>query len=197
MTVFFAFNGFGAVHRHGYWYGEEVISEHRFDECLASGLVEFFKKEQATSILDLGCGLGDYVKALRAHSFECEGYDGNPQTPQLSNGVAQVADLSAPLDLGRVFDWVLCLEVGEHIPKVYETLLIDNLHRHNAKGIVLSWAVKGQGGYGHVNEQNNLYVKTLLQKYGYTNDFSAELFLRKAASLWWFKNTLMVFRKAS
>jgi len=30
---------------------------------------------------------------------------------------------------------------------------------------------------------------------GYTNDLEAENRLREASSLWWFKNTLMVFRK--
>ena len=184
-----------AVHHHGYWYGNEVISEHAFDGWLANALVDFLKNENAKSVLDLGCGKADYVKVLLAHQFYCEGYDGNPETVEISNGVAKVADLSEPLDLGRKFDWVVSLEVGEHIPKIYETIFVENLHRHNTQGIVLSWAVKGQVGYGHFNEQNNEYVKALLEKYGYDNDIEAEKFLREEASLLWFKNTIMVFRK--
>jgi hypothetical protein len=30
---------------------------------------------------------------------------------------------------------------------------------------------------------------------GYTNDLEAEHILRESSSLWWFKNTIMVFRK--
>ncbi len=90
---------------------------------------------------------------------------------------------------------MLSLEVGEHIPKEYERVFIENLHRHNINGIVLSWALKGQGGFGHFNEQNNDYIKELMAEYGYFNDVEAENSLRKKATLWWFKNTIMVFRK--
>ena len=32
-------------------------------------------------------------------------------------------------------------------------------------------------------------------KLGYINDIKAENILRKKSTLWWFKNTIMVFRK--
>ena len=35
---------------------------------------------------------------------------------------------------------------------------MDNLVRLSTKGIVLTWAVKGQGGHEHINTQNNDYV---------------------------------------
>jgi cyclopropane fatty-acyl-phospholipid synthase-like methyltransferase len=97
--------------------------------------------------------------------------------------------------LRKQFDWVLSLEVGEHLPKEFERIFIENLHRHNVKGIVLSWALKGQGGEGHFNEQNNGYIKELMAQYGYVNDIAAENALRNEAMLWWFRNTVMVFRR--
>ena len=36
-------------------------------------------------------------------------------------------------------DWVLSLEVGEHVPSRYEDMYLRNLHAHNCKGIILSW----------------------------------------------------------
>jgi hypothetical protein len=90
---------------------------------------------------------------------------------------------------------VLCLEVGEHIPKQFEQIFLNNIDKYNAKGVVLSWALKGQGGFGHFNEQNNDYVKRAMAARGYKNDLAAEERLRAAASLSWFKNTIMVFRK--
>ena len=89
----------------------------------------------------------------------------------------------------------MSLEVGEHLPKKFEDIFINNLHQNNKNGIVLSWAVKGQGGYGHFNEQNNDYIKSKICKLGYINDIESENQLRKHSSLWWFKNTIMVFRK--
>lgn len=182
------------IHEHGYWYGD-VSKSHITDHYLANGLVQFFKEEGAESVVDLGCGMGEYVKALLSNQIHCEGYDGNPDTFLLSGGIAHVADLSAPVDLGKKFDWVLSLEVGEHLPKKFETQFIENLDRHNSHGIVLSWALKGQGGYGHFNEQPNEHIKNLMASYGYLNDIEAENKLRECSYLPWFKNTIMVFRR--
>lgn len=183
------------IHERGYWIGTDIMHEHQYDNSLAMGLADFFKKEKAESVVDFGCGPGEYVKALRERQIPCEGYDGNPDSAKISEGIVKVADLSEPFNLGKSFDWVLSIEVGEHLPKKYEKTFVENLHRHNTKGIVLSWAVKGQGGYGHFNEQSNEYVKAMMAEYGYENDIEAEKSLRQRARLPWFKNTLMVFRK--
>lgn len=185
------------INEHGYWIGTDVESEHAFDQKLAQNLTDFFKKEHASSIVDFGCGKGDYVKYFCKNGLTCDGYDGNPNTEALSGGVAKVLDLSAPIDLHQTFDWVVSLEVGEHLPQKYEKIFIENLVHHCKKGIVLSWAIKGQSGYGHVNTQNNDYIKARLAEYGFTNDVQAENEMRNAAHLRWFKNTIMVFRKIS
>ena len=106
-------------------------------------------------------------------------------------------DLSEPVDLGEKYDWVISLELGEHIPKRFEKTFINNLITHAKNGIILSWAVKGQGGVGHVNCQNNDYVKARMKELGFVDDIRAEEFLRKRAWRPWFKNTIMVFRKES
>ena len=183
-----------SIHEHGYWCGD-VSKAHVTDHYLANGLVQFFKKEGAASVVDLGCGMGEYVRTLLDNQISCVGYDGNPDTFQLTGGIGHVIDLSEPIDLGKKFDWVLSLEVGEHLPKKFETIFIENLHRHNIHGIVLSWALKGQGGYGHFNEQSNDYIKNIMATYGYLNDVGAENQLRECSFLPWFKNTIMVFRK--
>ena len=36
------------------------------------------------------------------------------------------------------FDWVICLEVAEHIPKEYEETFVNNLVKATPNGIVLS-----------------------------------------------------------
>lgn len=68
----------------------------------------------------------------------------------------------------------MSLEVGEHLPPQFEDIFIQNLHNNNKHGIVLSWAVKGQGGHGHFNEQNNDYVKSKICDLGYVNDVKSE-----------------------
>jgi hypothetical protein len=183
------------IHPNGFWCGLEAKQQHRFDANLADALLNFFLQEKATSIVDFGCGEGKYIQTFSNHNFYCEAYDGNPQTPILSNQIGKVLDLSIPMDLNRQFDWVLSLEVGEHIPKEFETIFIENLIRHSSVGIILSWAVKGQGGYGHFNEQDNEYIKKKMASYGLINDLEAEKEIRNESTLRWFKNTIMVFRK--
>jgi|GEM_PF-6386818 len=59
----------------------------------------------------------------------------------------------------------IALEVAEHLPKEHEETFLDNLIgiAKDDGWIILSWAKKGHGGLGHVNEQNEDYV--LLQRW--------------------------------
>lgn len=183
------------IHEEGYWVGEDAKSEHLYDEGLGNALVQFFKKKKAQSLCDLGCGMGHYVQKFRAAGLSCDGYDGNPDTPTLSNNTCKVLNLATPHLFEIPYDWVMSIEVGEHIPKAYEQVYIENLHRNNQSGVVLSWGVKGQVGYGHVNCQDNDYIKRLFAQLGYTSDEREEQRLRESSNFWWFKHTIMVFRK--
>jgi hypothetical protein len=89
----------------------------------------------------------------------------------------------------------LSLEVGEHLPSEFEDTFINNLHNNNKYGMVLSWAIEGQGGHGHFNERNNDYIKSKICELGYLNDIYSENILRKNSTCCYFKNTIMVFRK--
>ncbi len=181
------------IKKNGAWQGLSSDEHHYFDQGLAVDLAEFFKQNNAASIVDLGAGKGDYAKYFIAEDIFTSCYDGNLNTPQLSDGVCGIMDLTKNINLAK-YDWVLSLEVGEHLPKEYEDIFIANLDRLNKKGIVLSWAIEGQGGDGHINERNNDYIKEKLRLLGYKNDLVAENFLR-AKRTNWFKNTIMVFRK--
>lgn len=175
----------------GAWQGEDAKNFHAFDFNLAKELTKLFK---SNTVIDLGCGEAKYVKHFRKNGIKAIGFDGNPQTRVLSGGFAVVHDLTTQLDVHPA-DYVLCLEVGEHIPTEFTDTLIDNIHHHNTKGVVISWAIPNQGGDGHVNELPNESIKEIFAKLGYTNNVEIENKLRNAASLWWFKNTIMVFER--
>ena len=195
------------IHPHGYWIGTEPGSPyagHHFDEPLARSILEIIPV--GSNVLDLGCGNGSYVKFLNEHARATKGIDGNPNTWQNENCVSR--DITEELNLHKctwescdtstkplIFDWVLSLEVGEHIPAEFEDVFLDNCHRHNREGIILSWAIPGQGGTGHVNERPNLYIIDKVMRLGYEWNPLESAMLRDAAMAHWFKNTLMVFRK--
>ena len=178
----------------GYWIGEEAACEHAFDEKLCQNLIDFFKS-RGGSVCDLGCGMGEYTRRMRKAGIFADGFDGNPDTPVITDGLANVLDLSIPFVFEKPYEWALTLEVGEHLPEKYESTLIDNITKNSTRGVVLSWAVEGQGGYGHFNCRNNDYIKGLFLARGYKNDVETENLLRSNVDLPWFKETIMVFTK--
>jgi 2-polyprenyl-3-methyl-5-hydroxy-6-metoxy-1,4-benzoquinol methylase len=182
------------IHEHGYFISHS--SQDGFcDPGIMKELINFFSKEGG-SVLDLGCGDGRYVKGLMEAGIDAIGYDGNPYTRELTNGLCMVWDLVEIKKLQELFDWVLCLEVGEHIDNQFEHNLIQNLHLNNKLGIILSWAVEGQGGTNHVNCHSNEYIIRLLEKLGYTHDIDAEQSFRNSATnCYWFKDSILVFRR--
>jgi len=147
------------------------------------------------SVVDLGCGPGHYQSELAKHTSPCHGFDGNPHTPWNTNGRCGMLDLSVPVKLACPYDLVLSLEVGEHIPAPFEAVYLDNLTRHALRYVVLSWALPGQGGYGHVNERPNTYIQDRMHDRGFAMrpDLSAPL--RSSVHWWWFRETVMVFER--
>jgi len=183
-------------------YLDDSLVHHIFDKTLADAIKDFIKNENCNLVADFGCGPGWYTNVINSLTrVKCDGYDANPNTLTLTKennfaGDFYIKDLTQNLETNINYDWVLCLEVGEHIPAKFEDILIKNLDKNNTKGIILSWAVEGQDGPGHVNCKNNDYIKNKFRELNYINDLAAEEKLRNSVSrAMWFKNTIMVFRK--
>jgi len=171
------------------------LNEHWHDGPICLELLNMFKDNNIKTIVDFGCGPGSYVKFFKNSGFDIDGYDGNPNTVELSNGMCSVLDLTTDFELGKTFDCVLSLEVGEHVPKEYEQAYINNLVKYSNKYIIISWGVPGQGGYGHVNCQTNEYIKNEFKIRGYDNCNDIETIIRDSAEASWFKDTIMIFKK--
>lgn len=196
------------INSRGYW-ENNTVEGHGHDEGLSKALVEFFmfekKPDELLNIMDVGCGDGYYLRAFNSLPYGimlCHGYDGNPNTQFLAGANSFVMDFSKPTLLSEdiKYSWVLCLEVGEHIPSEYENVFLYNLDKHNKYGIILSWAVRGQGGDGHVNCLDNWEVIERVEAMGYTLDMESTTKLRLSCAEypdtgWWFRQTLMCFRK--
>lgn len=176
----------------GFWFCENEEG-HCFDKFLCKEILSILKENRIQEIVDFGCGPGRYVAAILNEGYDCMGYDGNPNTPKYTNNTCDVLDLSNDFQLDKNFDCVMSLEVGEHIPKEYEQVFIDNITKHSKRMLICSWAVVGQGGDGHVNCQNNDYVIEQIEKRGFSLDHNMSNRIRSSASLSWFKNTLFVF----
>lgn len=181
----------------GFWNfdGQRFEQEHVYDVVLSTAILQLIKKLGVTKTYDFGCGPAKYVQHFRQNGIETYGFDGNPVTSKFP--YCKVQDLTTEFSEEPV-DFLLCLEVCEHVPKEFEDKLIANIDKHvNSGGIlVLSWAVVGQPGTGHVNCQNNDYVINKFQSLGYTyNKFESEQLRKHVSNAWWFKNTVLVFTK--
>jgi hypothetical protein len=183
------------INTKGYWESDTSCGHH-FDEGINNSILFLIEKFGITNVIDFGCGMGDYIKRIMDLGCECQAYDGNPNTPLLTNGIGKVLDFTEKFDLNKKFDLVISLEVGEHIPKEYENIFINNICNHSHNYIIISWAIIGQGGDGHVNCQNNDYIINEITKRGFKYDLKNTKLLRdNATTAWWFKNTIMVFKK--
>jgi hypothetical protein len=184
------------ISEQGYWLSQQeghVAQDGSvfFDEGLMRALLPTLRGKR---VCDLGCGVGLYVRWLREHSVEAVGYDGNPNTSQLSNQLCATLNLAEPILGVPQFDAIMSLEVGEHIPKRYERVFLDNI-TNLAEFVILSWAVPHQHGDGHVNCRSNTYIIFQMWLRGFKFHAQDTVMLRSNCTLDWLKNTVMVFSR--
>lgn len=160
------------------------------------------------SVADIGAGAGTYsqymLSRVKRKPKVMAPFDGGIGVDEVTNGLVNYANLAKPLRLrvdAPAFDWVMSLEVAEHIPREAETIFVNNLVRRAAKGIVISWAIPGQDGVGHVNERSHAYVVRRFSRLGFKLDAIQTENARKASlrmhGLKHFSRTLHVFRRQS
>ena len=180
----------------GIWEQHEANQYHDFSYRLAQYIGQYFPKNN--HVIDLGCGLATYLRYLHDIGFtDLTGVEGTKlNTFEFGNII--VHDLSTPLELGKKGN-VICLEVGEHIAKEYEDVVIDNICKLCADDgfIIMSWAIPTQDGIGHVNCQHNIYILDKIVKKGFSLLLDDTLKVRGVVEdrLNYFRNTLMVFKK--
>jgi SAM-dependent methyltransferase len=139
-------------------YGEEFFADQRDGSASSADRVAPLLVEliSPSSVLDVGCGLGTWLVAFRNCGVDdIHGIDGSyvrDQSPVIEDQNFTAADLSGEFDLGRTFDLVVSLEVGEHLPPQRGETFVRDLARH-APVIAFSAAVPHQGGVEHLHEE--------------------------------------------
>ncbi len=178
-----------------------TFAGHCFDQGLCEALLRICKLGEIGSVVDFGCGPGWYVAAFQRNHILAKGYDANPNTKEFSSlftpgeGRCEQANLAHEFILETPVDLVLSLEMGEHIPQEFESQLIQNMVRNTRKYLILSWALPGQPGDGHINCQPNEYIIEKITRYGFSENKIIKKYLREQAQLSWFKETIMVFER--
>jgi hypothetical protein len=150
----------------------ESVAE-RADLASQSILPIFFSKFHASSIKDIGCGNGIWLReTLNNQDIKNRyGYDlasALESAEHLINKdiIFKEIDLEAnSYDLIKT-DLTLCLEVAEHISMNAGLQLVKNICRTSSY-VIFSAATPGQGGYNHINEKPFEYWVSLFESNGF------------------------------
>lgn len=115
-----------------------------------------FDMTKPSSLLDVGCGIGTWLRAARdlgtADIFGVDGIDVPDTLLLIPRNLFAHRDLTQPLRLGRKFDLALSFEVAEHLEANLAEVLVASLTEH-ADAIFFSAACPRQSGQHHVNCQ--------------------------------------------
>jgi len=156
-----------------------------------------------TSVLDVGCARGTWLREwAKAGIGDICGVDGS----YADDGHLAIertrfvsADLVSGFDLGRQFDLVQSLEVGEHLPTQASAAFVATLVRHGRGIVLFSAAPPGQGGAQHINERPYDFWRAHFRDLGY---FPVDLIRPKVCrlrdvSFWYRYNTMMYLSEAA
>lgn len=176
----------------GVWNQEEADEGHVFDYRLAQWIGQYLSKH--TPVIDLGCGKATYLRYLHDIGFEdllgVEGFD----LRDFEFGNIIIHDLTEPIDLKKRGN-IICLEVAEHIPEEGLDIFLNTITKHLSGKLILSWAIPGQAGQGHVSCRHNIDVIHTLQALGlrllHHDSLKARAMVSNHAH--WFRNTLLIF----
>jgi tryptophanyl-tRNA synthetase len=178
----------------GIWSQEEADNAHIFSYRIAQFIGRLFPKDKP--VIDFGCGKGAYCRYLKDIGFkEVIGVDGEYyQGVEIEDFIKM--DLSQPINMVTNFN-VICLEVGEHIPEENLDFFLTNISSACLNYLVISWALPGQDGIGHISCRTNEWVISELNKRGFTylERETSEIRTVSEGFVNYFKDTLMIFKK--
>jgi SAM-dependent methyltransferase len=182
-------------------YFRDVIENH--SGAAARAMAESIVRDLApASVIDIGCGTGNLLEALRERGCEVFGMEYAVAALEACKRrkipVRRVNLESNPITLERRYDVVCSIEVAEHLPERCADRYVDLLARAG-ETLVFTAAPPGQGGTDHVNEQPPSYWISRLEQHGLFHDATLSAAWReeweKAGVQWWFWRNIMVFRR--
>ena len=179
----------------GIYTPEDAAHGHDFSYRLAQWIGQFLPKKN--NVIDLGCGPGTYLRYLHDIGFEnLLGIEGTPLNFEYEHiWTGDLTDTTTSYTAGHV----ISLEVGEHIPEHLLPNYLNLIMETTKTGhfAIISWAIPGQDGIGHISCRSNIWVINELQKRKFRllaeDTLAARSVIEERQS--YFRNTLMIFQK--
>ena len=194
-----------------YFENEEVRKNSNPYQAYYNCLKKTLNLNDTNGILDVGCATGwlnyffkkEYPdkKNLGLEYFQ---YHKN-NADQSIKDLIKICDLRNELNLNEKFDVVNCTETAEHIDPEYCDVFINNLKRHCAKYLIVSWSNAGgendrehDAHLQHLNPMDFNQVRELLESHGlnHQKDLSKKMILHSEGDpnfhFWW-RNSLSIW----
>ena len=124
-----------------------------------------------------------------------DAFDGAPFSEKDSQETVKHMHLTNPQFGLKLSDSVVSIEIAEHIPSKYESIFLDNIFRHAKEGIILSWAVPGQGGLAHVNNKPLRYVFRKMLENNFLVDMTSSNYLQDNCGFQHLKKNVYAYTK--
>ena len=186
------------IHHH-YNHGHHGLSS-------ASLVVKYLEEElriTPRSVIDVGCGLGQWLHVfLSSSALKVKGIDGH-HVPVGESFISEEDRLRIDLEefivakSDECFDLAVCLEVAEHLDFSLADALVDKLGSLS-NTILFSAAIPGQTGENHVNEQPHSFWLDKFEEKGYlVLDPFRKLFWNDPRVNWWYSQNLFLICKPS
>lgn len=186
----------GIDYSNGFWHPDFAKQHHVHSQKVSDWITNFLSADKETCVYDFGCGMGTYLNDLYNNGYT--NLIGVEMIPPKNDYPFEIKsqNLAEKFDFG-VKGNVISLEVGEHLPPQHMNTYLENITSHCSNYLIISWALRGQGGYGHFNELNNNEVIPYVEKFGfeYLEDASNDARKEIEDAFWYFRNSIMVFKK--
>jgi SAM-dependent methyltransferase len=176
---------------------DEITHNSSAAEQVLPVLFEIYKPK---SIIDVGCGLGNWIQvAKKISGAKIIGVDGdyvNRSLLKIEENEFVEKDLTKVFDLNQKFDLAICLEVAEHLPESSAEGFIKSITNHSDV-IMFSAALPGQGGQNHINEQWPSYWQDHFANCGFEmiDFFRFKIWNNPKIEYWYKQNLFLVVRK--
>jgi SAM-dependent methyltransferase len=151
------------------FYERQMEGSYNSANKIVTHLATFFK---STSVVDVGCGRGPWLKALKeAGATKLLGIDGpwNTQADMIDQDIVfQQEDLNNPasIQITEQSDLAISLEVAEHLkPKSSEAFIAKLASLSDV--VLFSAAYNKQGGKDHINEREHSFWAGEFATYGF------------------------------
>ncbi len=153
------------------YYGEEFYGKinnhsHESAKCAIPLIMDLLSPK---SVIDIGCGPGDWLSVFAKYGVEVFGVDGphiKPEQLLIPPRCFAHHNLEFPYSTDQRYCLAMSLEVGEHLPDRVSRDFVASLTKL-ATAVIFSAALPGQGGVNHINEQWPWYWQALFKQFGY------------------------------